>query len=157
MMSLSEFRHPVCKWFPDRDSAFVAPSVRIFYSTRIRANLLSWKQEKTPRQVLSCLKNGVCLSFHPPPSPVCISIVCDRQGRRVHHTGPVRRGQFGHIHPVPVSRIQLSQQNVCSHASEQKTVNGAQLPLFELLFAKSRRVDTSKSRIFTSSLLRPHD
>ena len=61
---------PVRKWFPGRGSAFVAPSVRIFYSTRIRANLLWWKQEKAPRQVLSCLKNGVRLSFHRPPPPL---------------------------------------------------------------------------------------
>ena len=62
--------HPVRKWFPGKGSAFVAPSVRIFYSTRIRANLLWWKQEKAPRQVLSCLKNGVRLSFHRPPPPL---------------------------------------------------------------------------------------
>jgi hypothetical protein len=61
---------PVRKWFPGRGSAFVAPSVRIFNSTRIRVNLLWWKQEKAPRQVLSCLKNGVCLSFHRPPPPL---------------------------------------------------------------------------------------
>ena len=65
--------YPVRKWFPGRGSAFVAPSVRIFYSTRIRANLLWWKQEKVPRQVLSCLKNGVCLSFHRPPPPLYAS------------------------------------------------------------------------------------
>ena len=62
--------YPVRKWFPGKGSAFVAPSVRIFYSTRIRANLLWWKQEKAPRQVLSCLKNGVRLSFHRPPPPL---------------------------------------------------------------------------------------
>ena len=62
--------YPVRKWFPGKGSAFVEPSVRIFYSTRIRANLLWWKQEKSPRQVLSCLKNGVRLSFHRPPPPL---------------------------------------------------------------------------------------
>ena len=62
--------YPVRKWFPGKGSAFVAPSVRIFYSTRIRASLLWWKQEKAPRQVLSCLKNGVRLSFHRPPPPL---------------------------------------------------------------------------------------
>ena len=67
--------YPVRKWFPGKGSAFVAPSVRIFYSTRIRANLLWWKQEKTPRQVLSCLKNGVCLSFHR-PTPLCMHLHC---------------------------------------------------------------------------------
>jgi hypothetical protein len=43
--------HPVLKWFPGRGSAFVDPNVKIFFSTRIRANLLWWKQEKAPRQV----------------------------------------------------------------------------------------------------------
>jgi hypothetical protein len=32
-------RNRPLKWFSGRGSAFVAPSVRIFYSTRIRANL----------------------------------------------------------------------------------------------------------------------
>ena len=61
--------HPVREWFPGRGSAFVAPSVRIFYSTRTPANLLWWNQEKTPRQVLSCLKTGCVCHFtaHPPP------------------------------------------------------------------------------------------
>jgi hypothetical protein len=130
--------HPVRKWFPDRGSAFVVPSVRIFYSTRIRANLLWWKQEKAPRQVLSCLKNGVRLSFHPPPPPpACISIACARQGCRVRHTGPVQRGHFGRVRPVAVSRLRLSLQSARSHASERKAANGTQLPLSELILQEA--------------------
>ena len=131
--------HPVHKWFPGRGSAFVAPSVRIFYTTKIRANLLWWKQEKAPRQVLSCLKNGVRLSFHRPPPPLhaSISIACAEQGCRIRHTGPVQRGQFGRLRPVAASGLQLSLQSTRSHASERKAAHDTKLSLPKFFLQKA--------------------
>jgi hypothetical protein len=53
-------------------------------------------------------ERGASVISPPPPSPACISIACTRQGCRVRHTGPVQRGQFGHIRLVADSRLQLS-------------------------------------------------
>ena len=135
----------------------MAPSVRIFYSTRIRANLLWWKQEKAPRQVLSCLKNGVRLSFHrASPPPACISFARTEQGCRIHHTGPVQRGQFGRLCPVAVSRLQLSLQSTRSYGSERKAANGTQLPLSEFILQKadvSIRASQGSSQAFTTPRL----
>ena len=60
----------VTRWFPGRGSAFVAPPVQVFYSSKIRASLLWWKQEKAPRRVLQALQKGVDLEFEAgPPAP----------------------------------------------------------------------------------------
>ena len=60
----------VTRWFPGRGSAFVAPPVQVFYSSKLRARLLWWKQEKAPRRVLQALQKGVDLEFEAgPPAP----------------------------------------------------------------------------------------
>ncbi len=61
----------VTRWFPGRGSAFVAPPVQVFYSSKLRARLLWWKQEKAPKRVLQALQKGVDLEFtrDGPPSP----------------------------------------------------------------------------------------
>ena len=140
--------HPVRKWFPGRGSAFVTPSVRIFYSTRICANLLWWKQEfvrifcggsKKRRLVRYFLasKTGCVCHFTDPPPPACISIACAKQGCRIRHTGPVQRGQFGRLRPVATSGLQLSLQSTRSHASERKAAHDTKLSLLKFLLQKA--------------------
>ena len=60
----------VTRYFPGRGSAFVAPPIQVFYSSKLRARLLWWKQEKAPRRVLHALQKGVDLEFEAgPPTP----------------------------------------------------------------------------------------
>ena len=48
----------------------MAPPVQVFYSSKLRARLLWWKQEKAPRRVLQALQKGVDLEFEAgPPAP----------------------------------------------------------------------------------------
>ena len=51
------------RWFPGRGSAFVAPPARVFYSTKLRASLHWWKQEKAPGRILESIRKGVKLDF----------------------------------------------------------------------------------------------
>lgn len=61
--------NPVQKWFPGRGSAFQAPPARIYYSSRLRANLGWWREQRPGRAILNVLKNGVKIDFHSPPPP----------------------------------------------------------------------------------------
>lgn len=64
---------PVPRWFPGRGSAFAAPPVRIFYSSRIRANLAWWKEQGASRKIVASLSRGVKLEFHTKPEPFKLS------------------------------------------------------------------------------------
>lgn len=64
---------PVPRWFPGRGSAFVGPPVRIFYASRIRANLGWWKAQGAPRKIVAALSKGVKLEFSTTPQPFKLS------------------------------------------------------------------------------------
>ena len=53
----------VDRWFPGRGSAFCAPEVKIFYTTKLRAALHWWRQEKAPARILQTIRDGVKLDF----------------------------------------------------------------------------------------------
>ena len=65
--------HPVSRWFPGRGSAFVGPPVRVFYSSRIRANIAWWKEQGAPRKIVAALSQGVKFEFHTKPEPFKLS------------------------------------------------------------------------------------
>jgi hypothetical protein len=140
---------PMRKWFPGRGSAFVAPSVRIFYSTRIVCEPIVVEERKVSSSgPLLPQKRGVSVISPTTPPPACISIARTEQGCRIRHTGPVQRGQLGHLYPVPVSRFQLSLQRARSYSSERKVVNGTQLPSSEFILQKAD-VSIRASQAFT--------
>ena len=64
---------PVPRWFPGRGSAFAAHPVRIFYSSRIRANLAWWKEQGASRKIVASLSRGVKFEFHTKPEPFKLS------------------------------------------------------------------------------------
>ena len=72
--------NPVSHWHPGRGSAFQAPPVRIFYSSRLRAQLGWWRENKAPRAIQNILEHGVKIDFHTPPKPFKVSplLVADR-------------------------------------------------------------------------------
>ena len=61
--------NPVPRWFPGRGTAFDAPPVRIFYSSKVRAGLDWWKMERASRAVINCVTHGYKLAFTSPPTP----------------------------------------------------------------------------------------
>ena len=42
--------NPVPRWFPGKGTALLAPPVRLFYSSQVRANLGWWKSHKAPKE-----------------------------------------------------------------------------------------------------------
>ena len=64
---------PVPRWFPGRGSAFVGPPVRVFYSSKIRANIAWWKEQGAPRKIVAALSQGVKFEFHTKPEPFKLS------------------------------------------------------------------------------------
>ena len=68
----------VKRWYRGRGSAWRAPEVAVYYSSKIRACLGWWKAQKAPRLTVSVLRNGYRIPFatQPPPlrkSPVMVS------------------------------------------------------------------------------------
>ena len=63
--------NPVPRWFPGKGTALLAPPVRLFYSSQVRANLGWWKSHKAPKAVIRCLEHGLKLDFiDGPPTPL---------------------------------------------------------------------------------------
>ena len=62
---------PIPRWFPGRGTALWAPQVKIFYSSKVRANLGWWRDHDASAKILQCLGAGVKLNFtSAPPSPL---------------------------------------------------------------------------------------
>ena len=61
--------HPVRTWWPGKGTPFSAPSVRMFYTSKVRAKLGWWQAERASRAVVQCLQHGYKLQFDTPPPP----------------------------------------------------------------------------------------
>ena len=65
--------HLVPRGYPGRGTHFVAPPAGVFYSSRLRANIVWWKEVRAPRGILLALAAGVKLDFHTAPKPFKLS------------------------------------------------------------------------------------
>jgi hypothetical protein len=55
--------NPVPRWYPAKGSALVGQPVRVFYSSKILANLGWWKAQQAQRSILRALKHGLKLEL----------------------------------------------------------------------------------------------